>query len=165
MTTEQEWQPVEGGFTEEEWQQLLDQYAEFLGDDSDEQWPVTDEHIATALEGAAAWLRVHNWIQQRPFFEGPNGEQFACFNGALYRACGFTEAGPDRVPFSGFAGLEGEWRVRLWTDCLDVMRKHLGEESYAWNDSIGQTKGRVIDTVERLARKIRREAGERRLNV
>lgn len=113
--------------------------------------------VPDLLDGAADWLEANGWTQGRPYDE-VDGVQYACANGALWKASGFLTE--DYRAEEMAADPSFQQRCEVWYRTIQILTRHLGEESFRWNDSIGQTKERVIMTFRILAEELRTEEEE-----
>lgn len=107
-----------------------------------------NEAMADILEEAATYIKA-GWTQGRPF-EYVDGQRYVCANGALWLAAGLQESqsaiGANSAPLS---------IMTLFFKARRVLMDHVGEDPAGWNDSIGQTQGRVADTMLQLAKELR----------
>jgi len=105
-------------------------------------------HVAMAdvLEEAAGYIQA-GWTQGRPF-EDVEGQLYVCTNGALWLAAGLIREEGTFTNFN-FSALE------LWTKTRHALSDHVGQDSVGWNDSIGQTRDHVADTMLQLAKELR----------
>jgi hypothetical protein len=103
----------------------------------------SNTEVADVLEKAANHVRS-GWTQYRPF-DVVNEKVYACANGAIWLAAGL-EVGPSEW---------GPANLNLWTTVCAKLAEHVGQDVTGWNDSIGQTQGRVADTMLHLAKELR----------
>lgn len=139
-----------GDTTVEELFQLLDEL--------DPAVPLQPQRVLSVpelLDAAADWLAANGWTQDRPYDE-VDGVQYACVNGALWRAAGLVSESYGEMAVD----LSFEEHVDVWDSTLRILGKYLGEESFRWNDAIGQTKERVIATLRNLAEELCTEEEE-----
>lgn len=148
---------------DEQWQALEvlldDVIHELLEEPEPEPQQPDNLDIAAVLDGAAEWLRDNGWTQHRPFrFDPETGSQYACANAAIYRAAGFAPTG--ELLFGGEVQVPGgaDWKIQVWHSACNALSDHVGQESWRWNDALGQTKRRVIQTLEELAQQLRTAA-------
>lgn len=139
------------GVDPEDLQALLDDIYDEYFDEEPEPRPVTAADVADLLDATVAWYGDHGWTQGNPF-KVEDGVQYACLNGAIFKASGLKMFDP---PQDDDLYAEHQWNVERYWRALTAVGLYVGEESHRWNDSIGQTKGRVVDTISRLARDLR----------
>lgn len=108
--------------------------------------------IPDLLDGAADWLAANGWTQHQPF-EEVDGVQYACVNGALWHASGFLHEDYSVAEMLGDQLFRE--RSEAWWTTLRILKDHLGQDAFQWNDSLGQTKERVIMTLYVLAEELR----------
>lgn len=155
MTPDEALAEAQGVLDEEELQKLLDDMYEdeYFGEFQEpEPRQVTAADVADLLDATVAWYGDHGWTQGTPFKVGDDGVQYACLNGAIFKATGLKMFDP---PEDDDLYAEHQWNVERYWRALGAVGLYVGEESHRWNDSIGQTKGRIVDTISRLATDLR----------
>lgn len=153
MTPDEALAESQGVLDEEELQKLLDDMydSEYFGEEPEPR-PVTAADVADLLDATVAWYSTHGWTQGSPFKVDDNGLQYACLNGAIFKATGLKMFDP---PEDDDLYAEHQWNVERYWRTLSAIGLYVGDESHRWNDAIGQTKGRVVDTISRLATDLR----------
>jgi hypothetical protein len=104
-----------------------------------------DEAAADILEAAARYIEA-GWTQGQ-LFEIVDGRTYCCANGALWLALGMSA--------ENWNGETSESQRELWSLAYQKLSDHVGEAVAPWNDSIGQTQGRVANTMLQLAKGLR----------
>jgi hypothetical protein len=110
-----------------------------------------DEAAADILEAAAEHIKA-GWTQGQPF-EIVDGRTYCCANGALWLALGLSA--------ENWNGETTDSQRELWGLAYRKLSDHVGDAVASWNDSIGQTQGRVANTMLQLAGELRGPYAER----
>lgn len=117
----------------------------------------TNTQIADVLEEAAEHIRA-GWTQNR-MAEFVDDKRYVCGSGAIFlgAGCQIDPAGMSTNATTTTAALvtSGWDRYGLWKATLRQLQAYVGEDVPSWNDSIGQTQERVVDTMLRLAKELR----------
>lgn len=113
--------------------------------------PLTAVEVAEALETAVDYVR-QGW-NQGGYAVWVDDRRHVCSSGALWLALGGNiERGPRNV--SLYVIRDAALHER-WAQVLELLHQQLGQSLVDWNDSIGQTQDRVVDTMLRIAKELR----------
>lgn len=136
------------------------------------QFVFSKGEIADVLEQAAEHVRA-GWTQGR-VAEYVGDQLYVCSSGAVWLGAGMQIARSAHengrvVMTSGVTAnecssihadyardyWEQERLYQLWSRSLDILQAHVADNVAQWNDSLGQTQERVVDTMLRLAKELR----------
>lgn len=106
---------------------------------------------ADVLEKAAEHVRA-GWTQSQPFHE-VDGKVYCCASGAIWLAAGLSVEQHETSHMMW--SINWDQSFELWYQVLQRLSDHVGDYVPDWNDSLGQTQDRVVDTMLRLAKELR----------
>ncbi len=115
---------------------------------------MSSAELAEVLETAAENVRA-GWTQHQ-LFDEVDGAQYCCASGAIWLACGMERKADH--PTGMLSREDYRKGHQRWWNAYQLITHHVGDDLAAWNDSIGQTQERVVDTMLHLAKELRNEA-------